>query len=67
MGKEKLLKDVGSQDNVHFPKLRKAMVMGLDLGVDSHSWSLALEGKVQPFVAFGCIQLDLCGVPSIFG
>jgi hypothetical protein len=37
MGKENLLKDVGSQDNVHFPKLRKAMVMGLDLGVDSHS------------------------------
>jgi hypothetical protein len=37
MGKAKLLKDVGSEDNVHLPNSRKKMVMGLYSGVNSHS------------------------------
>jgi hypothetical protein len=42
----KLLRYVGSHDNLHPPNLRKTMVMGLNLGIDYHSSLLALEGKV---------------------
>ncbi len=51
MGNAKLLKDVGSKDNLHPPNPRKTMVIGLDLDIDSHSSSIVLEGKVWPFIA----------------
>jgi hypothetical protein len=51
MGNTNLLKDVGNQNNLHPPNLRKTLVMGLDLDIDSHSSSLVFEGKVRPFIA----------------
>lgn len=50
MGKAKLLNDMGSEDNLHPPNPRNTMVMGLDLDIDSHSSSLAFEGKVWPSI-----------------
>jgi hypothetical protein len=46
----KLVKDVGNHDNLHTPNLKKTMVMGFNLGTNSHSSSLALESKVQHFI-----------------